>query len=1356
MNKRKIRQIWIGTTAGLIIPVLAFVLSLNAIVCHVLTEKVDKAIAEADSLHIKYSSIGIDIRKGKMEIHNVVFQTDTLFNDSIRAYSRLEMSKVGLDGVDYYSLMVNREIDLTGITIDGVNYNGILDTKAMKARAAADDINEETRKQFERLLKEAQKHLNRVTLQRLTITNTSADITALETGLHVAIGNIGLELYDLGYSLVDSIPFHFNDSVMKLKVADVDVVMPDSMMNLQVNQLYTDVKNKGLVIAEVRFATDINNPQAELAGTGAETGGEKTAGTGADTEYHEVTVDTIRLDSIDLPDMRGKRSIIVGGLRVVNGQYIGYVDGKKKNDKLKRKIDFAELGVKTEEAQILAMLKQKQEEMMTEQQVKMLGIAQEWLDEVKIDRVSVENTRVSVSAFNTKLAVDVEDINVSFNNLGYSLIDSIPYHFNDSVYSISIGPVSVKTPDGLMAVNSNGFEHSNCGPICVGKTTVKNIIGKWQLAHAMGDKTVTWIDLTVDTFFTSRISPFSTVIDRKLLLDSVFVKVSDLQLFVDNRNLSMPKFNMPSKETLLEIKRLFEIDNIMLKLNNLRTEVTGHYSNNGIINMQDASVSLNDIYFNNLNVGHFDALFPDGTLNLSIGDIHTQRAQHNLVVKDVAFSTESPISGTDGHSGEDGHEGNDKPYHIVKVDSIVVGGVALDNAYTSKNLAASVLRIVHPQYIGKVQIQTKDEQRMKSEKKKRMADDQTTKKRKAIEKAQSENMMEFLQEWLDYAQMQQIRIERADADISALNSGFSLKTHDFNLSLSGIGFNIDNFIPINVEDSLIDLKYFMSNFRLIGNSAISNIGFKDLHATLPDSSMYLNVKKVYTDYASSSVVINDVEFATDTVVPEDEMFHKVTVDTLRLDGIVLPDLKMQREATAGALRIIRPHYFGLIDESQKTDTLSEAEKINGRMKDPHNLEKQKKAFNIIGQFFDGAALDRVSIEDASAEFSSLVSNLSGKAEGLDLSLNNISYELSDVVYDIEQVPGLSFNDSTYSVRLRHADIMIPDSTMFISLNNFVHENCGPVSLGHTAMNHTIDKWEIAHRNGDVPTTWFSMVLDTFRTSFVRPMNFFKNFKEMGKVSLDSVIAVVDTLTIFRDMRYKPKVPYTMPQVPMLKIDSSLTSIFSIKAIDARVNRMNVSMAMADNCVPFIGLNDIWGNVSDVSLARGATIKVIGGASIGGGSALVEANIGVRPECPWDIKLQANGIDLSFLNEMVFPIAGMNVSGMVHELKAEYGGDSIKAEGVMRMTYNDLQAKFFKESPSPYKFLGKNYRFLNSAAKTLIAHNNPSKASKKARAYKVSWKNDPWNPAAMFMLGPMIKGAIESLLPGIFIKNKVAY
>lgn len=1319
--KKRNKKILSGIGIGLLVAVIVILFSINAIVRHILIEKVDSAIEKADSLSIKYVSLDIDIRKGKLELGKVIIQTDTIFTDSVRAYSRLELSKVGLDGVDYYSLLVNREIDLKGITIDGLSYKGILDTKAMEARAATDDINRETKEQFELLLKEAQKHLNRVTLERLTMKNATAEIDALETGLHVSIRNMGLEFYDLGYSLIDSVPFYFNDSVMELNLTDFSMVMPDSLMNLQVDRFYIDPESEGLTIAGIYFATDHRKSGIQDLATAR--------------EYHEVSVDTIRLDSIDLPDMRQKRSLVVGNLRVINGQYTGIVDGIAKKDKPKKKIDFAELGVKTEEAQMLAMLKQKQEEIMTDQQAEMLDMVQKWLDGVKLDRISIENAAVRLSSFNTDLTVDADDINISFNNLGYSLTDKIPYHFNDSVYSLAIGPVSVSTPDGLISITSNGFKHSNCGPITIGKTKVRNTIDKWQLAHAMGDKTVTWIDLTIDTFFTSKVSPFSTVIDRKLQLDSVYVKASDIQLFVDNRNLSMPKFEMPSKQTLLEIKRLYEIDNITVVLDNLKTEITGHYSNNGFITVNDASISLNDIYFNNLNVGRFDAHFPDGTMNLSIGDIHTVHSEHNLVVSDVTFSTV-----------DEEHEG--EIYHTVNVDSIVVGGVALGNAYTSKNLAASVLRIVHPQYRGRLLVGEKKDVRKK-------ADDPLAAKKRNIENVQRENMLDFFHEWLDYAQMKKIRIEKASTDIRAVNSGFSLTTHDFNLSLSGIGFNINNYIPINVGDSMIDVKHFISNFRLIGNSAISNVGLKDLHATLPDSSMYLNVSRIFTDHSSNSIVIDNMEFATDTAVPDDEMFHRVTVDTLRIDGIVLPDLKSQREATASALRVIRPRYFGYIDENPKekgTDTISSI-----RKNDPHNLEKQKKAFGIIGQFFDGAALDRLSIEDASAEVTSLASHFSGKAEGLDISLNNISYTLSDIVYDIEQVPGLRFNDSLYSVRLRSADVLLPDSTMFISLSNFKHENCGPVSLGHTAMNHTIDKWEIAHRNGDVPTTWFSMVLDTFRTSFVRPMNIFKDIKNWGKLDLDSAIAVIDTLTIFRDMRYKPRVPYTMPQVPMLKVDtSSLASKFTLKAIDARVNRMNVSMAMADSCVPFIGLDNIWGKVSDVSLARGSNIKVVGGASIGGGKAHVEANIGVSPECPWNIRLKANDIELGFLNELVFPIAGMNVSGMVHGLEAEYGGDSIKAEGVMLMTYNDINAVFFKESPSPYNFLGKNYKFLNSAAKTLIAHDNPTKNGKEARAYRVSWKNDHWNPAAMFMLGPMIKGAIESLLPGLFLHNKVDF
>lgn len=1322
--KSKKSKILVAIGAVLVVLILTILLSINAIVRHMLVVKVDRAIANTDSLFIGYGYLDLDIRTGKIAIHDVVFQTDTITGDSVRSYSRLELSKVGLDGVNYFSLFYDKEIDLTGITIDGVCYRGILDTKAMEARAAANAIDNSTSEQFKSLLNEAQKYLNRVTLNRLTISNASAEITTLETGLHLKIGSLGMEFYDLGYSLVDSIPFYFNDSVMVITVSDFDMVMPDSLMNLQVEKLYTEQASRSVVVTGVHFASDLWRPDESTR------------------EYHEVKLDTLRLDSVSLPDMRKKRCFEVGNLRVVNAHYFGRVDDtKSEEDRKSKSIDFAGLGVKTEEAQMFANLKQMQEEAMTEQQMKMLEMVQEWLDEVEIGKISVENASVDVASFKSELKVKAQDVNISFHNIGYSLVDAIPYHFNDSIYSIFVGPVSVVTPDGLLEIKCNGYRQTDCGPIGIGKTTVKHTVDKWELSHALGDITATWVDLTVDTIYTSDVSPFSTVVDRKLLLDNVFVKVSKLNLFVDNRILTVPEFNMPSKETLLEIKRLFSINNITLMLDELNTEITGQYSNNGLITVRNASVSLNDISFNNLNVGYFDAVFPDGTMRLRIGNIHTTHSEHNLIVKDVFFTTREKA------------DMSNEVYHEVKVDSIVIGGVMLEEENFGKNLEASVLRIVHPQYMGSVFIRQGENAKKSQSSIKAARGGHKNPDRKKVMKIQQDNALQFFQEWLDYAQMKKIKFENASADIKSINTGFSLSVRDYNLSLSGIGFNIGDYIPLDMKDSLLDLQYFLGNFSMIGKNTISNISFKDLHAIMPDSLMYLKVSQVYTDPHTRSVVFDNIEFATDTMMPEDEMFHKVTIDTLRMDGIVLPNLHTRREATVKAVRVINPHYFGKIDEEEKP---SEQEKTANREKknDPYNLEKQEKALNIVKQFFDGAALDRLSVENASADFSSLVSNLSVKAEGFDLSVNDISYEMSKKVYDVEEVPGLSFNDSTYTISLRHADILLPDSTMRISLNNFKHENCGSISLGRTSIQQTVDKWKIAHLNGDVPTTWFSMVLDTFRTSFFRPMNLFKDFKNEGKASMDSVVAVVDSLTVFRDMRYKPKVPYAMPQKPIMGIDSSIASMFSLRMADAKVNHLDLNVAMTDSCVLYLAMDDIWGKIKDVSLVKGGNINIVGGGRFGGGVANLEANLGLRSECPWDVKVDAKEIELNALNDLTFPVVGLNLDGVVHELRAVYGGDSLTANGYMVMKYNDLSAVFSKNSPSPYKKIAKHYKFLNSAARTMISHDNPKKDGKQVRAYKVKWENDVWKPSAMFMIGPVIKGVIETLLPGIYVCNKV--
>ena len=72
---------------------------------------------------------------------------------------------------------------------------------------------------------------------------------------------------------------------------------------------------------------------------------------------------------------------------------------------------------------------------------------------------------------------------------------------------------------------------------------------------------------------------------------------------------------------------------------------------------------------------------------------------------------------------------------------------------------------------------------------------------------------------------------------------------------------------------------------------------------------------------------------------------------------------------------------------------------------------------------------------------------------------------------------------------------------------------------------------------------------------------------------------------------------------------------------------------------------------------------------------------------------------------------------------------------------------------PIKVVAKMSGLINSFARTCLPKQNPAQAGMAPRAYKVKWKNDPWKEPALFYIGPVINGAVETMLPGLFVANK---
>lgn len=299
--------------------------------------------------------------------------------------------------------------------------------------------------------------------------------------------------------------------------------------------------------------------------------------------------------------------------------------------------------------------------------------------------------------------------------------------------------------------------------------------------------------------------------------------------------------------------------------------------------------------------------------------------------------------------------------------------------------------------------------------------------------------------------------------------------------------------------------------------------------------------------------------------------------------------------------------------------------------------------------------------------------------------------------------------------------------------------------------NTVDKWEIAHTKGDVPTTWMKMVIDTVHTSDIDP---FRIVNTSGKVRLDSLTAVIDTMYIFRDIRYAPKKPYRMLHKPILEAPAKVADMFSLNVADATINDMQIILPKTDSCVMKMEMQDIHGLVYDVNTKPGNTIIVEGDARWGGGVAHIDLTIPLKANCPWDLSMVGRDIDMSCLNDLTYPIAALKIGGKIDELKTVISGDSANALGYLSLAYSGLDLRFLKGSPTPIPFIRNHTRLLTSLGRAFVAKKNPRHQGRLPLAYEAKWKNDVWKPSALFMIGPVIQGTIETMLPGLFVHKRV--
>lgn len=397
-----------------------------------------------------------------------------------------------------------------------------------------------------------------------------------------------------------------------------------------------------------------------------------------------------------------------------------------------------------------------------------------------------------------------------------------------------------------------------------------------------------------------------------------------------------------------------------------------------------------------------------------------------------------------------------------------------------------------------------------------------------------------------------------------------------------------------------------------------------------------------------------------------------------------------------------------------------------QMRDPH-LEHMN---NVMARF----DLRNLRIQNVDFKLHSLTSKL-------DVAVDSLSLAVHDLAYDSV----FSYCDSVYSLSLAHARVMTPDGMICIETRNLRHEDQGVFELGATRIANTMPRKKL----GDMlkePCTWMDMQIDHVCLAPFNPIR-----KALAKdFTLTSAEVAVARMDIFRDERFAPKEPFAMPQEILMAIPVT----FRLDHVNASINKINIEFASTDINHGELHIGNINAAVDNVTNKRGATLKAHGGCPIQQGKAQVGFGMTMNKACDFELKLHATNINANYLNTFIRPLVGMTFEMALDTLDTHYTGNSEIAKGTFRMLYHGLNVQVHKEDQIPFAVVTKHAKTITALANTLLPKSNPTSVDIHPRAYKVEWKRDPWKPFPLYMFGPCIDGAVETMLPGLFVHKQV--
>lgn len=379
----------------------------------------------------------------------------------------------------------------------------------------------------------------------------------------------------------------------------------------------------------------------------------------------------------------------------------------------------------------------------------------------------------------------------------------------------------------------------------------------------------------------------------------------------------------------------------------------------------------------------------------------------------------------------------------------------------------------------------------------------------------------------------------------------------------------------------------------------------------------------------------------------------------------------------------------------------------------------------------------------SVKVKNICANLKGKGSKLAVQADSLTVVVNDIFYSIKDST-YGFCDSLYYVKLKHAVATEPEGLMSFEVRDLKTEDAGEIYLGKTRIWNCVPKTKLSQILHE-PASWMDLKLNSV---VINPINLVRTDWTKG-VNIDWVTVHADKMETMRDARLKPSKPYEMPQKAIMALKYPIR----IGKVDLDMKSLVAEVMLTDKNTGSIELTKINATVNDFRNKKNSVMKVNLKAALGTGAMLGEFKMYMNDDCRFDMDLQGRDAHTSSLTSMIRPLTGIEMNCHIDSLKAKYTGDNVKATGVVMLAYHDLNAKVYKEDDIPFAIIKQNAGALEYFVNNLIPKSNPRKDSKAPLAYNVEWKRKDDQFFPLYMVGPIIMGAVETFLPGFFAGKK---